>query len=76
MLMECAPISVDVRTSLATANERWNIWCSVVPSVPGGVGLAHRLLHLAEDLRLAQHHGVEAARDAERMARAAPPCST
>ena len=23
-----------VRTSLATANERWNSWCSVVPSVP------------------------------------------
>ena len=34
MLMECAPISVDVRTSLATENERWNSWCSVVPSVP------------------------------------------
>jgi hypothetical protein len=34
MLMECAPISVEVRTSLATENERWNSWCSVVPSVP------------------------------------------
>ena len=34
MLIECAPISVDVRTSLATENERWNNWCSVVPSVP------------------------------------------
>ena len=60
MLIECAPISVEVRTSLATANERWNIWCSVVPSVPAVVGLAHRLLHLAEDLRLAQHHRIEA----------------
>src|SRR2546423_1468160 len=26
---------------------------------------AHRLLHLAQDLRLAEHHGIEAARDAE-----------
>ena len=34
MLIECAPISVDERTSLATANERWNICCSVLPSVP------------------------------------------
>ena len=69
MLIECAPISVEVRTSLATANERWNSWCSVVPSVPAVVGLAHRLLHLAEDLRLAQHHRVEPAGDAEGVAR-------
>ena len=34
MLTEWAPISVSVRTSLATENERWNIWCSVVPKVP------------------------------------------
>jgi hypothetical protein len=34
MLMECAPISVDVRTCLATANERWNSWCKVVPNAP------------------------------------------
>ena len=34
MLIECAPISVELRTSLATENERWNSWCSVVPSVP------------------------------------------
>ena len=34
MLMECAPISVEVRTSLATAKERWNSWLSVVPSAP------------------------------------------
>jgi hypothetical protein len=33
----------------------------------GGLGLAHRLLHLAQDLRLAQHHGVQAAGDAEGM---------
>ncbi len=34
MLIECAPISVEVRTSLATEKLRWNSWCSVVPSVP------------------------------------------
>jgi hypothetical protein len=34
MLIECAPISVALRTSLATANERWNSWLSVVPSAP------------------------------------------
>ncbi len=34
MLIECAPISVEVRTSLATANDRWNIWCSEPPRVP------------------------------------------
>ncbi len=34
MLIECWPISVELRTSLATANERWNICCRVVPRVP------------------------------------------
>ena len=34
MLMECAPISVDVRTSLATAKERWKSWFSVLPRAP------------------------------------------
>ena len=33
----------------------------------GGFRVAHRLLHLAQDLRLAQHHRVEPARDAERV---------
>ena len=41
------------------------------PSVPADSACAHRLLHLAEDLRLAQHHRVEPARDAERVR--APP---
>ena len=31
---EWAPISVVVRTSLATANERWNSWCRCMPSAP------------------------------------------
>jgi hypothetical protein len=34
MLMLCAPISVVLRTCLATANERWNIWCKVEPNAP------------------------------------------
>jgi hypothetical protein len=35
----------------------------------GLVGLAHGFLHLAEDLGLAQHHGIEARRHAEGVAR-------
>ena len=34
----------------------------------GLVGRAHRVFHLAQDLRLAQHHGIQAAGHAERMA--------
>ena len=37
------------------------------PERAGGFRVAHRLLHLAQDLRLAQHHRVEPARDAERV---------
>ena len=40
-----------------------------VPSVPALLGLAHRLLQLAEDLRLAEHHRIEPAGDAKRVAR-------
>ncbi len=69
MLIECAPISVAVRTSLATANERWNSWLSVLPRAPAVLGGAHRVLHLAEDLGFAEHHRIEAAGHAEGMAR-------
>jgi hypothetical protein len=55
-------------------SERWKSWCSVVPRVPAGLGLAHGLLHLAQDLRLAQHHGVQARwRRGRRGARRARP---
>ena len=37
------------------------------PQRSGGFGIAHRLLHLAQDLRLAQHHRVEAGRHPERV---------
>ena len=63
------PISVPVRTSFATANERWNSWCSVVPKVPAVSALARHELQLAEDLRFADHHRREAAREAECVAR-------
>ncbi len=33
-LTVCMPISVPVRTSFATAKERWNIWDSVLPKAP------------------------------------------
>ncbi len=69
MLMLCAPISVLVRTSLATAKLRWKSWLSVVPRAPARFGGAHGVLHLAEDLRLAQHHGIEPAGHAEGVAR-------
>jgi hypothetical protein len=39
----------------------------------GFVGQAHRLLHLAEDLRLAQHHGIEPAGHAEGVPRGVVP---
>jgi len=35
----------------------------------GGVGLAHGLLHLTQDLRLAQHHRIQPAGHAEGVAR-------
>ena len=65
--IDALPMSVCVRTSFATANVRWNSRFSTRPSEPAGFRRAHRLLHLAEDLRLAQHHRVEAAGDAERV---------
>ena len=34
----------------------------------GGVGLAHRIFHLAQDLRFAQHHRIQPGGDAEGMA--------
>ena len=34
MLMEWAPISVELRTSLATAKLRWNNWLRVLPRAP------------------------------------------
>ena len=65
--IDALPMSVCVRTSFATANVRWNRRFSTSPSEPADFRRAHRLLHLAQDLRLAQHHRVEPARDAERV---------
>ena len=65
--IDALPMSVCVRTSFATANVRWNRRLRMRPSEPADSAAAHGLLHLPEDLRLAQHHRVEPARDAERM---------
>ena len=45
-----------VRTVFATENVRWKSLFSNKPERAGGFGGAHRVLELAEDLRLAQHH--------------------
>ncbi len=67
--MEWAPISVELRTCLATANERWNSWCKRGAQGASFFGRAHRVFQLAQDLRFAQHHAVEAAGHAEGVAR-------
>jgi hypothetical protein len=69
MLMECAPISVLVRTSLATWKPRWNSWCKVGPKVPASPACRTASLNLAEDLRLTQHHGVQPCGNPESMTR-------
>lgn len=55
------PIAVVERTSLATANEFWNSLFSVVPSVPASRAMRVYFLHLPQNLRLAEHHGIEPA---------------
>ena len=62
-----APIRVVLRTSLATAKERWNSVQHAAERA-GRLGGARRLLHLAEDLRLAEHHRIEPRGDAEGVA--------
>ena len=58
-----------MRTRLPTANDEWNSRLSTGPAVwrVGGDGV--RVLHLAENLRLADDERVEAGGDAEQMAR-------
>ena len=64
--IDALPMSVLVRTSLATANVRWNNRFSTSPSVPAA-SAAHRLFHLAENLRLTEHLRVEPTGNAKRM---------
>ena len=70
---ELAPISVRLRTSFATEKVLLKQLVQHQPQRARLLGAAHRLLHLAEDLRLAQHHGVEPARHAEGMLHRALP---
>ena len=57
----------SLRTSLATEKERWNSLCSWCRGAVF-LGGAHGVLHLAEDLRLADDHRVKAAGNAEGVA--------
>ena len=65
--IDALPMSVCVRTSFATANVRWKRRFSTRPERARRLRVAHRLLHLAQDLRLAQHHRIEPARHAKRV---------
>ncbi len=61
-------ISVSAAHLLATAKAWVNSVCRVGPTVSQAWASAKALLHLAEDLRLPDHHGVEAGGDAEGVA--------
>ena len=75
MLMECEPISVEVRTSLATEKLRWNSWCSVVPSVPAES--ASRTACFIWPRICGSPSTIESSPEATRKAwRAAAPCSS
>jgi hypothetical protein len=60
-----APISVSLRTVFATENVRWKKLVEHEAQRPRSFRAAHGLLELPEDLRLAEHHRIETARDAE-----------
>jgi hypothetical protein len=66
MLIECAPISVERAHFLGDRERALEQLVQRAAERARLVGLAHRLLHLAQDLRLAEHHRVEAGGDAER----------
>ena len=62
------PISVSVRTFLATPKAWLNSAWSTGPTVPARLRQREGVLHLAQDLRLAEDHRVEARRDPEDVA--------
>ena len=55
-----SPMPVCVRTCLATWKAFWKSRLRGVVTAPAVPGQEVGVLHLAEDLRLAQDHGVEA----------------
>ena len=65
MLTVPAPIDVSVRTRLATVKALAHAAPEHPLQRPGGERRVVGLLDLAEDLRLAEHHRVEARGDAE-----------
>jgi hypothetical protein len=58
---------VSLRTRFATGERLVEAAVEDLPRRAGGGGRGVLLLHLAEDLRLADDHRVEARRDAERV---------
>ena len=62
-----APMRVSVRARLAVAKACWNRRSSWPPSVPARARRDPGLLHLAEDLRLAEHQRIQPGGDAEQV---------
>ena len=63
-----APMRVSVRARLAVAKACWNRRSSWLPSAAGRARRGPGVLHLAEDLRLAQHQRIQPGGDAEQVA--------
>ncbi len=68
METELEPMAVSVRTRLAAAKARLQQMFELAGDGAGGARGGEGLLDLAENLRLADDHGVEAGGDAEEMA--------
>ena len=65
MLTDPAPIPVSVRTRLAAANDRLTQRASFPRSAPAATAASYASLTWPRILRLAEHHRVQARRDAE-----------
>ncbi len=72
----CAPISVVLRTSLATAKVRWNRWLSSRPMLPASRASFSASFIWPRICGSPEHHRVQAARDAERVAHGASLCGS
>ena len=67
METEFEPMSVSVRTRLAAAKARLQQVLELAGDCSGGARRGEGFFDLAENLRLADDHGVEAGGDAEEM---------